>query len=522
MIPVTVNAKRKLVCVPSAAEVSNLFPSATPIDFNGGPHLLLPHGAVETFMLRRMGFDVPAPILTHYTWPGFLPPFDVQKKTCALLTLNERAYVLNDMGTGKTKSMLWAWDYLRSNNLCGKLIIFAPLSTLKFTWAQEVFATLPHRKCAVLHGDKKRRMARLAETDVDIFIINHDGLKVMFEELMNRPDIDVLGIDELAVFRNGQSQRTKVMKKYAAGMKWAWGMTGGPIPHLPTDAWAQASIITPKTVPKYFGRFRDELMLKVSQFKYVPKSDAAERAFAALQPAVRFTLDDVVELPELIERQVDVEMGPRQKKVYKALADHAYALMQSGEITAANAGAVMNKLLQVSVGWVYQKDRSVAPLDNDVRITAMIDAVNSTSRKVLVFVPFKHALAGISEALKAEGIEHACVSGDTSMTERSEIFNIFQNTSKYHVLAAHPQCLAHGITLTAADTIIWFGPVTSLEIFDQANRRIRRVGQKHKQQILCLQGSPVEKRVYGLLRQNKQVQDHLLDLFEANNEAALA
>jgi len=518
---VRISAKHEALSVPFSPAVGNLFPAARQITLSGEPHLVLPHGATETYMLRRLGFDVPAPILSHYVWPGFVQPFEVQKKTCSLLTLNHRAYVLNGMGTGKTKALLWAWDYLFSRGMCGKLIVFAPLSTLRFTWAQEVFATLPHRKCAILHGDKTRRLKRLADPDVEIFIINHDGLKVLYEALMQRPDIDVLGIDELAVFRNGQSQRTKVMKKYAASMKWAWGMTGGPIPHLPTDAWAQASIITPHTVPKYFGRFREDLMLKVGTFKYVPKADAAERAFSALQPAVRFSLDEVTELPELIERQVDVELGPRQAKIYKAMADHAYALLQQGEVTAANAGAVMMKLLQISTGWVYQKDGSVAPLDNDLRVTAMMDAINATDRKVLVFVPFKHALAGISSALTLDGTEHACVSGDTSLSERSEIFNIFQNTSKYKVLVAHPQCLAHGITLTAADTIIWFSPVTSLEIFDQANARIRRVGQKHKQQVLMFQGTPVEKRIYAMLRQSQQVQNRLLDLFEANNEIAL-
>jgi SNF2 family DNA or RNA helicase len=518
---VQISAKRKLVGVPYSADVANLFPAAKRITLSGNDTLLLNHGAVETFMLRRLGHDVPAPILSHYVWPGFVQPFEVQKKTCSLLTLNQRAYVLNGMGTGKTKAMLWAWDFLRTNGVAGKLIVFAPLSTLNFTWAQEVFATLPHRKCTILHGDRARRIKRLADPDVEIFIINHDGLKVLYEELMNHPEIDTLGIDELAVFRNGQSLRTKTMKKYAAKMKWVWGMTGGPIPHLPTDAWAQASIVTPDTVPKYFGRFREELMLKVGTFKYVPKADAADRAFAALQPAVRFSLDEVTELPELVERQVTIDMGPKQAKVYKAMADHAYAMMQTGEITAANAGAVMMKLLQISTGWVYQKDGSVAPLDNDLRVTAMLDAVNATDKKVLVFVPFKHALAGISASLKADGIEHACVSGDTSLSERSEIFNIFQNTDKYKVIVAHPQCLAHGITLTAATTIIWFSPVTSLEIYEQANARIRRVGQTNKQLILNFQGTAVEKKIYSMLRQKMQVQNHLLDLFEANNEVAL-
>ena len=174
----------------------------------------------------------------------------------------------------------------------------------------------------------------------------------------------------------------------------------------------------------------------------------------------------------------------------------------------------MNKLLQVSTGWVYTSDGRTVSLDNNTRIQALIDAVNSTDRKVLVFAPFKHALAGISAALTKEGIEHATVSGDTPMGERSEVFNLFQNTSKYHVINAHPQCLAHGVTLTAADTIIWFAPITSNETYEQANMRIRRIGQKHKQLILHLQSTPVERRIYALLRQQQQIQGRLLELFE--------
>ena len=133
---------------------------------------------------------------------------------------------------------------------------------------------------------------------------------------------------------------------------------------------------------------------------------------------------------------------------------------------------------------------------------------------MLVFAPFKHALRGISAAFTSEGIEHATVSGDTSANERAQIFNAFQNTTKYKVLLAHPQCLAHGITLTAADTVIWFAPVTSLEIYEQACARIRRVGQKHKQLFLHLQSTPVERRIYALLQRKQKVQEKFLELFE--------
>ena len=513
MLPVQVSQKHKIIGVPLRADVQNLFPSAPAITVRGNPALAVNHGPTETYLLRKLGFDVPSPIATHYDWCDG-KPFDVQKKTCSLLTMNQRAYVLNGMGTGKTKAALWAWDYLHKAGLAKKLLVVAPLSTLKFTWCKEIFQTLPHVRAVVLHGSREKRLEALKDPHADAFIINHDGLKVLIDEITARTDIDTMVLDELAVYRNGGSQRTKITRKLAQRMTWVWGMTGSPIPNEPTDAWAQCTIVTPNTVPKFYGRFREELMHKITQFKWAPKPDAVDKAFAVMQPAVRYTLDDVVELPECIERFVDVELGPKQAKVYKALLDHAHAAVLAKEITAANAGAVMMKLLQVSTGWVYSSDGSTVPLDNEKRIEALVDAINATDRKVLVFAPFKHALGGISAALTAEGIEHSVVSGDTPANDRAQVFNLFQNTDKYRVIVAHPQCLAHGITLTAADTIIWFAPVTSLEIYDQANHRIRRVGQKHKQLVLHLQSTPVERKIYALLQKKQRVQEKFLELFE--------
>ena len=518
MLQVRVSKKHKLLVVPHAQQVQNLIPSAQIITLDGRNYLGVRHEPAETYLLRKLGYDAPAPILEHYDWCGG-NPFEVQKKTCAMLTMHARAYVLNGMGTGKTRASLWAWHYLYTRGLAKKALVLAPLSTLNFTWAREIFTTLPGIKSAVLHGTRVKRLERLDDPEIDIYIINHDGLKVVADDVEDRDDIDTLIIDELAVYRNGGSQRTKITKKLAANKQWVWGMTGSPIPNEPTDAWAQCSIITPDSVPKYFGRFREELMHRVTQFKWMPKPDAVEKAFAVMQPAVRYTLDDVVELPECVERTVDVEMGAKQAKVYKSLVDHAHAAIAAKEVTAANAGAVMNKLLQVSTGWVYSSDGATVPLDNEKRLEALVDAINATDRKVLVFAPFKHALSGIGKALTAEGIEFETVSGDTSSNERSRIFNLFQNTGKYRVLLAHPQCLAHGITLTAADTIIWFAPVTSLEIYDQANHRIRRVGQKHKQLVLHLQSTPVERRIYMLLQKKQRVQEKFLELFaEASKE----
>ena len=516
-----ISKKHKLVGVPVTPQVTGLYPQADKHNFDGSEYLLLPHSETETFMLRKLGFEVPAPVLTQYHFPNPVdkPAFDVQKKTVALLTMAERAYVLNGMGTGKTKCALWAWDYLRSQGRAQKMLVVCPRSTMTFTWVKETFESLPGVKVAVLHGTKATRLARLGDMTNDIYIINHDGIKVIEKELSARTDIDTLVIDELAKFRN-RSDRTKTMVKIAKGKAWAWGMTGSPMPHLPTDVYWQCRVITPGTVPNYYSSFENELMLKVQNstfVKLIPKNDAVDRAYAVMQPAVRFTIDEVVELPPCIERFVDVEMGPKQSKVYKDIVKHCQATLQGNLVTAANAGAAMSKLLQISMGWVYTQ-QGILPLDNSLRIEALMDAIESTERKVIVFVPFKHALKGISDALTADDIEHAEVSGDTTDNERNRIFNLFQNTDKYQVLVAHPECLAHGITLTAADTVVWFGPITSNEIYDQANHRIKRVGQKHKQQIIHLQSTPVEKKVYRMLQNQANVQENFLKLFADNNE----
>src|SRR6478736_6434515 len=307
-----VSGKHQMIGVPPTAQIRNLFPHAIEV----GEFLALPHGLDETRMLRNLGIDAPAPVLSQYDWRGGTP-FDIQKKTVALLTTAQRAYVLNDMGTGKTKCAIWAFDYLRSKGLAKRMLVVAPLSTLSFVWGREVLMTAPHLKVAVLHhSDRKKRIDRL-KGDWDIAVINHDGVDVIADEL-NKMHIDVLAIDELAAYRN-HNTRTKKMAKLAKRFRWVWGMTGSPTPNSPTDVWGQSLVVTPGRIDARFTRFRDELMIKVSTFKFVPKTDATERAFAVLQPAVRFTMDDVVELPEVVYRTIHVEMGPGQKKIYEAL-----------------------------------------------------------------------------------------------------------------------------------------------------------------------------------------------------------
>lgn len=512
-----VSATHKVVGVPATPQTKGLWPQARTLTMPDQELILLPHAFSEVIILRNMGWDVPAPILTQYSWPGNEPPFHVQKLTAALFSTAQRCYCLNGLGTGKTRSTIWAFDYLRGSGLAKRALVIATLSTLDNTWRKELFQTTPHLSCGILHGTKQHRLKVLASKP-DVLVINTDGIKVLsaeLQELMSAGEIDTLIIDELALLRNGQSIRNKIARAMASKVAWVWGLTGSPTPNEPTDAWGQCRIVTPHTVPKFFGAFRDQTMVKINQFKYVPKRDAELVVFNAMQPAVRFTLDDVVELPPVVERVVDIPMGAKQAHVYEEIRKQAFAAVAGKEISAVNAGAVLNKLLQISLGYVYTSKKEVVSLDNDVRLDALVDAVNGTNRKVLVFVPFTHALEGVFKRLNGERIETAMVHGATPKDKRDHIFNLFQNTNKFKVIAAHPGCMSHGLTLTAANTIIWFGPTTSNETFEQANARIRRVGQDHKQLILMMQGSPAEKKIWARLRAKQKVQDNVLELFAA-------
>jgi SNF2 family DNA or RNA helicase len=513
---IKISRPNQALVIPRDPKTENMFPSALSLD---DAALVVPHGLQETIMLRHLGHKVPNPMLCYYDF-GHVKPFAVQRRTMDMMTTAPRSYVLNSMGTGKTKSTLWAWDYLHGKGYCGKMLVVATLSTLRFVWQAEAFSTLPNIKVAILHGTKAKRLEALA-SDADIYVINHDGLKTIAAELSLRTDIDVLCLDELAVYRNN-SDRSKHMRKFAERFKIVWGLTGRPMPNEPTDVWAQAKIVTPNTAPKYFRQAQEMLMNKINNFKWVPKPEAIERAMRMLQPNVRFDLDAVVELPEVISRTIDVPMTPLQSKVYKTLATEFKADVAGGQVTAVNAAVAMGKLLQVSGGWVYANPLGAIPVfkpDEPMpRHQMLVDLINENERKVIVYVPFRHAIEGLSPILEAAGIEHAIVHGDVS--GRGELFNLFQHTTKYKVLLAHPVCVAHGLTLTAADTIIWYLPITSLEIYEQANARITRVGQRYKQKILHLQSTPVEKKIYALLQRKEKVQNMLLEMLGEATGAA--
>ena len=519
MIPVRIHEQRKLIIAPNTKGVATLVPHAKPFQFKGKSFVAVPVGRDEVQLMRNLGFDVPSTMKLDYDWGGN-EPFRAQVFTTELLVHNPRAYVLNDMATGKTLSALFAFDYLKRKGLATRMLVVAPKSILTPVWAREVFARMPHLSCAVLWHSSSKQRRKLAADESDVLVINHHGLGVLKKELIARRDIDVVVFDELAVFRNKQTSLWKDANAVAQGRKFVWGMTGSPTPKEPTDAWAQCKLITPSSVPRYFKQFREMTMSQVSQFKWIPKRDANDVVFKAMQPAVRFTREDCVDIPPTTYSSREIDLSKEQKQAYDQLWKLNRAQFAEGDVTAVNEGVKMGKLLQVACGFAYTENRGVVDLKPGPRITETCDILDSTAHKVIIFVPFIQGVDMLFTTLASKGYDVERVYGDTPLSQRNEIFNRFQHTPKTKALVAHPQCMAHGLTLTAADTILWYSPPLSLEIYEQANARIPRPGQRNHTHIIQMVGTPVEQRVFKRLEKRASVQGALLEMFREESRSA--
>jgi len=436
------------------------------------------------------------------------------------LTLNQRMFVLSQIGTGKSLSALWAYDYLRSIGVVKRMLIVTPLSTMDRVWADEVFNHFPHLETTVLYGDAQRRVAQL-EYPADIYIINHDGIKVpeIHNALLLREDINVLCIDELAEFKNSGTDRFKSLKKLVVGKKYVWGMTGTPIPNRPTDAWAQCQLINPSRVPKYFGRFRDMVERKVSQFKWIPRDDALTVVQEAMQPAVIFRRDECVDLPPTTYESRYVELTTEQKKAYKQMMNTLVAEAKDGQIMAVNEAVKMGKLVQIAAGCAYDAAGENVYFDCGSRIEVLKEVIKAAEGKAIVFVPLTGSLEMLAKELRKTW-SVAVVHGSVGKGARDKIFGDFMRSDgEVQVLVAHPRCMSHGLTLVEANVIIWYIPTNNSTEYEQANGRITRPGQKRDTLIFHLEGTEVERRMYKRLKDKGSVQGLLLDLVkEAMNE----
>ena len=479
---------------------------------DGISQVLVKWGIDEAQALKKLQIkNVPSPILRDYEWTGFHKPMGHQKETASFLSLHKRAFCFNEQGTGKTASCIWAADYLMNLGFINRVLIICPLSIMQSAWQNDLFTFAMHRRVDVAYGKPEKRK-QIIKGDAEFVIINYDGVEIILKELQEEK-FDLIIVDEANAYKNSTTHRWKCLYNLLFDETWLWMLTGTPAAQTPLDAFGLAKLVSPERVPRYKNSWRDMVMVQLSRYQWLPRSDSVDIVHRALQPAIRFTKEQCMDLPEVLYVNRDVPLSPQQERYYNQIKKDMLVHAADELISAVNAATLMNKLLQLSCGAVYSDTGEVVAFDGKNRINTMLEVIEETSHKVLVFVPFRHAIEVVCEALDKAGISNAKISGDVPVNKRTDIFKRFQQEDDPKVLVIQPQAAAHGVTLTRADTIIWFGPTLSLETYLQANARAHRKGQVNKLTIVHLQGSSVESTVYKSLRKKQDLHTKVVELF---------
>jgi SNF2 family DNA or RNA helicase len=266
-------------------------------------------------------------------------------------------------------------------------------------------------------------------------------------------------------------------------------------------------------------------MKQISQFRWRPKSkalgdgvDALDVVYAALSPSIRFSLEECVDIPPTTFIHRHVPLTPSQQKAYNEMRTALVTETDDGRVSAANEGVKASKLVQIATGCVRLPDGRPALLDAEPRMAETLTLVRASASKAIVFVPFVFAIHTVAEYLRKAGLTVEVVYGAVTKAERDRIFGLFQNAPDPHVLVCQPEVMAHSLTLTAASTSIWYAPYTKASIFEQANCRTPRPGQKLKTLVAMIGGTPIEKLIYQRLAAKQSMQGILLEMVRGRRE----
>lgn len=463
-----------------------------------------------TSYLRRLGFNAPS-FEETYQYPGFKVPMAHQRETVKFFLDHPRCFCCNGLGTGKTLSAFWAAECLRGLGQIRRVLVVAPKSAMRNAWESTIISTCPGVKFVVLRGERRQKIAACKDVSNTYIIVNPESLHIIKDSL---PEVDLVIADESTKFKTWKAQRTQALN-YIALQRRVWLMTGTPAPQAPTDAYAQIRILRGG---KYmsFTSFRDKTMYQINKFRWKAKSVATKVVSDEMQPCIRFSRDECLDLPDLAVIDYKVPLSEQQKKVVKQLQDQALALIDGEVVTAVNAATVLSKCLQALTGVVYGNtdndgERQEVPVDSTELFEAVGDIVDQSEQPVLIYVAYRSSVKAMLDYFAKDGVPAAGITADTTVDERTEIFEKIQS-GELKVMVAVAQTVAHGITLTNANTIVWLTPPMSFETYDQANGRIYRKGQTRKCTIYRVYQDWVTRLLLKRLDERTELQNTLLEI----------
>ena len=429
--------------------------------------------------------------------------------------------LLLDMGLGKTVITLTAVNDLKYNRFAiSKVLVVAPKKVAEATWSKEA-AKWDHLKLlriVPVLGSQAKRIKAL-NTPADVWVINRENVPWLVEYYRNAWPFDMVILDEFSSFKNHQAKRFKALTWVRKHISRIVGLTGTPAPNGLLDLWAQVYLLDEgQRLGKKITHFRERYFEPDQRdrdhvFSYAPKPGADEVIQKLLGDiCVSMKAEDYLELPDCLTVNAPVILGSKAKAAYDKLEREMLLQVDGETIDAGSAAVLTNKLLQLCNGAVYNESRETVEIHR-CKIEAFLELVEGLNGKpALVFYNFQHDLARIHAALKSSGLKVRELKGPQDEDD--------WNAKKIDILLAHPASAAYGLNLQAGGNhVIWFGLNWSLELYQQANKRLHRQGQTEKVIIhhLAVEGG-VDEDVIDALEDKGSTQDRLMNALKARIE----
>ena len=437
-------------------------------------------------------------------------PYPHQRAGIDWILNNPAAALFWGMGTGKTVTTLTAIDQLLHDFMeDGPVLVIAPKRVAENTWSKECakWEHLQHLRVSKVMGSATERQKALT-ADADIYVVNRENVVWLVEHLGAKWPFSIVAIDELSSFKSIQAKRWKALRRVRGRIKRIIGLTGTPRPNGLEDLWPEVYLLDQgERLGKTISNFRvtylkPDKMSGHIVYSYKPKPGAEDAVYNLIGDiCMSLGESDCVGLPELVYEDVLLQPTPGLLKQYKTFEkDRVMECMgEDGEIVAANAAALTNKLLQFANGAIYDEHGAVHHL-HDVKLDALEELIESAGGdNVLVFYAYKHDADRIRERFGCRDLDKPKDIDDW-------------NAGKIPIALAHPASVGHGLNLQdGGHIIIWFGLPWSLELYQQANKRLHRPGQTHTCMVyhLILQGTH-DERVLRSLSNKEQGQDAAL------------
>ena len=452
-------------------------------------------------------------------------PHSYQRYAIERILQDDSLGLFLDMGLGKTVITLTAINDLKFNRWAvSRCLVVAPKKVAEATWSHEAekWDHLRHLKIIPVLGSLKKRVQAL-HTPGDIWVINRENIPWLVEYFRNNWPFDMVVLDESSSFKNPQSKRFKAMKLVMSRIARLVLLTGTPAPNGLEDLWAQIYLLDAgerlgRTISSYREAFFTQDYARPGQMyrTYTPQQDAESRIQAAISDiCVSMKSEDYLELPDYIESTVPVVLDAKAKRAYDKLEKEMLLEVDTQLVTAQSAAVLNGKLLQLCSGAVYDSAGEVVDI-HDCKLEAFLETIEQLNGEhALVFYWFKHEADRLTKAL----------------AKTDKVVRVYQgpedekawNAGEVDILLAHPVSCGYGLNLQAGGHhAIWFGyPNWALEIYQQANKRLHRQGQKHP--VIChhlvVQGG-MDEDVIAALHDKGDTQESLMQALKARIERA--